>query len=326
MEVLLLEKLAPEAMSWLEARHEAVYYPQLVDDLPTLRKAIYKTEALLLPRKLVVTQDFLEFGPRLKALARLHEGSDNTDTDACRDRGVRVIQCATANVRSNAEYLLGGLLALYRRGIVSSLQGNRHAEIRQGRELNGSVVGILGLSPSAHALAILLQAVGARLIGYDPAVHHSAPLFKRLEVEPVSLVDLMSQADAVSMQMMYASRYERFINANVLEHCKPGQIWVSTSRSRLFDIEALSQALGDGRIESCLLDGAEAGFASQESPLHGANNLFLTPRLGSNTREAHLRASWYVAHRIHESLTLPRNSALDSSTSAPMVLGGASAQ
>ncbi len=323
MEVLLLEKLAPEAMAWLEARHEAVYFPQLQDDLPTLRKAIYKTEALLLPRKLVVTKDFLEFGPRLKAIARLHEGSDNTDIDSCRDRGVRVIQCATANVRSNAEYLLGGLLALFRRGIVSSLQGDRHAEIRQGRELNGSVVGILGLSPSAHALAILLHAVGARLIGYDPAVHHSAPLFKRLEVEPVSLVDLMSQSDAVSMQMVYASRYERFINANVLEHCKPGQIWVSTSRSRLFDIEALAQALADGRIESCLLDGAEAGFASKESPLHGAGNLFLTPRLGAHTREAHLRASWYVAHRIHESLTLPRNSGLDSSISAPMALGSA---
>ena len=231
-------------MSWLEARHEAVYYPQLADDLPTLRKAIYKTEALLLPRKLVVTQDFLECGPRLKAIARLHEGSDNTDTEACRERMVRVIQCATANVRSNAEYLLGGLLALYRRGIVSSLQGIRHAEIRQGRELNGSVVGILGLSPSAHALAILLQAVGARLIGYDPAVHRSAPLFKRLEIEPVSLVDLMSQSDAVSMQMVHASRYERFVNANVLEHCKPGQIWVSTSRSRLFDVDALAQAGG----------------------------------------------------------------------------------
>ena len=39
------------------------------------------------------------------------------------------------------------------------------------------------------------------------------------------------------------------------------------------------------------------------TPLHELNNLFLTPRLGSHTREARLRASWYVAHRIHETLT-----------------------
>jgi hypothetical protein len=37
--------------------------------------------------------------------------------------------------------------------------------------------------------------------------------------------------------------------------------------------------------------------------LHAVPNLHLTPRLGSHTREAKLRASWYVAHRIHESLS-----------------------
>jgi hypothetical protein len=36
--------------------------------------------------------------------------------------------------------------------------------------------------------------------------------------------------------------------------------------------------------------------------LYDLPNLHLTPRLGSHTREAKLRASWYVAHRIHETL------------------------
>jgi phosphoglycerate dehydrogenase-like enzyme len=320
VEVLLLEPLAPEVMAWLEARHEAVYYPQLADDLPTLRKAIYKTQALVLPRKLVVTQEFLDFAPKLKAVARLHVGTDNTDLQACRDRHVRVIQSATANVRSNAEYLLCGLLGLYRRGVVSSLMGQRHVEIALGRELNGSVVGILGLAPTAHALAILLHAVGARLVGYDPAVHHSAPLYKRLAIEPVSLSELMARSDAVSVQMMYATRYRQFINDNVLAHCKPGQVWVGTSRTSLFDTQALANALSDGRINACMLDGAEAGFASQGSPLHAATNLFLTPRLGSHTKEALLRSSWYVAHRIHEALTLPSPSSYDSGLSVPAEL------
>jgi D-3-phosphoglycerate dehydrogenase len=35
------------------------------------------------------------------------------------------------------------------------------------------------------------------------------------------------------------------------------------------------------------------------------DNLYITPRLGSYTRESRLRASWYVAHRIHEALTAP---------------------
>ena len=62
-------------------------------------------------------------------------------------------------------------------------------------------------------------------------------------------------------------------------------------------------ALSDGRMDACLVDGAGEGFAAEGSPLHGIPNLHLTPRLGAHTREAKLRASWYVAHRIHDTLS-----------------------
>lgn len=312
MDILLLERLVPEALAWLESRHSIESRPDLATDLAALRKAVYKAQAVVLPRKVVVTREFLDFAPMLKAVARMHVGTDNTDLEACRDRKVRVIQATTANVRSNAEYLLASLLLLYRRGIGSSLIGDRHADIRIGRELNGSVVGIFGLAPTAHTLALMLHSLGAKLIGYDPAVHHTAPIWSRLQIQPVSLPELMVQADAVSVQMMYASRYQGFINDKVLAHCKPGQVWVGISRSQLFDAQALARALTDGRIEAAMLDGAEAGFASRGTPLHELGNLFLTPRLGSHTRESRLRASWYVAHRIHETLSAPRTSGLDS--------------
>lgn len=329
MDILLLERLVPEALAWLEARHSVECRAELADDPSALRKAAYKAQAVVLPRKVVVTREFLDFAPLLKVLARMHVGTDNTDLEACRERKVRVIQATTANVRSNAEYLLAGLLLLLRRGIGSALIGDRHAELRLGRELNGSVVGIFGLAPTAHTLAPMLHALGAKLIGYDPAVHHTAPIWSRLQVQPVSLQELVAHADAVSVQVMYASRYQGFINDKMLAPCKPGQLWVGISRSHLFDPDALAKALTDGRIEACMLDGAEAGFASKGSVLHELNNLFLTPRLGSHTREARLRASWYVVHRIHETLAAPRGSALDQLASAPMDLdaagGGASA-
>ncbi|WP_354004912.1 NAD(P)-dependent oxidoreductase [Ramlibacter albus] len=311
-DILLLERLVPEALAWLEARHSVEVRPELATDASLLRKSVYKAHAVVLPRKVVVTREFLDFAPMLKAVARMHAGTDNTDLEACRDRKVRVIQATTANVRSNAEYLLASLLLLYRRGIGSSLIGDRHADIRLGRELNGSTVGIFGLAPTAHTLALMLHSLGAKLIGYDPAVHHTAPLWGRLQVQPVSLRDMMSQADAISVQMMYASRYNGFVNDKVLAHCKPGQVWVGTSRSLLFEPDALARALTDGRIEAAMFDGAEAGFASRGSPLHELGNLFLTPRLGSHTRESRLRASWYVAHRIHETLSAPQHGVLDS--------------
>jgi D-3-phosphoglycerate dehydrogenase len=101
---------------------------------------------------------------------------------------------------------------------------------------------------------------------------------------------------------------------------------VGTSRSQLFDVQALADALTDGRIEACMLDGAEAGFASKGTPLHELRNLFLTPRIGSHTRESRLRASWYVAHRVHETLAAPRISTLDQLTSGSMALEPGSGQ
>ena len=320
MDILLLERLVPEAHEWLEARHCVECRPELAADPSALRKAIYKAEALVLPRKVVVTRELLDFAPLLKAVARMNVGTENTDLEACRDRKVRVIEATTANVRSNAEYLLAGLLLLYRRGIGAPLAGDPHAEVRLGRELHGSIVGILGLAPAAHALAFMLNALGAKLVGYDPAVHSSAPIWKRLQIQPVSVRELMTLSDSVSVQVLYASRYQGFVNDKVLAHCKLGQLWVGISRSQLFDTEALARALTDGRIEACMLDGAEAGFAGRGTPLHELNNLVLTPRLGSHTRESRLRASWYVAHRIHEALTGPAPVNYDHVPSMPMGL------
>jgi phosphoglycerate dehydrogenase-like enzyme len=320
VDILLVEQLAPEARAWLEGLHSVQNLPELAGDPSALRKAIYKTQALVLPRKVVVTREFLDFAPRLKAVARVHVGTDNTDLEACRDRRVRVIQASTANVRSNAEYLLAALLLLYRRGIGAAMIGERQGDMRIGRELNGSVVGILGLAPTAHTFSLMLHALGAKLIGYDPAVHHTAPIWSRLHVRPVTLQEVMAHSDAVSVQVMYASRYQHFINDKVLAHCKRGQVWAVISRSHLFEPQALAKALGDGRIESCMMDGAEAGFASLGSVLHDLPNLLITPRLGSYTREARLRSSWYVAHRIHETLTRPQVSGLDQLSSNPMEL------
>lgn len=303
MEVLLVEPLVSDALLWLQERYEVSYQPELADDPVALRNAAYKTRAIVLPPHVIVSQQFLDFSPRLELVARMQISSDNTDVDACRRRNIRLVQARSATVRSNAEYILYGLLMLYRRGMVSALLGRKISQVRMGRELGGSTVGLLGLAPVAHILAPMLKALGVRLLGYDPAVHHAAPHWHRLGVEPVTVQEMLSRADAVSVQVVYASRFKGWINERLLNHCKPGQLWVGVSRGALFDPEALALALTDGRIDACLLDGASPQFAAEGSPLHGIPNLHLTPRLGSHTREAKLRASWYVAHRIHETLS-----------------------
>lgn len=303
MEVLLLEALVSEALEWLQEHYDVSYQPELADDPAALRDAICRVRALVLPPHVIVSRPLLNVAPRLQLVARLQASNGNTDVEACQRRKIRVVQARSAVVRSNAEYILYGLLMLYRRGMVSALLGRQIAHVRMGRELAGSTVGLLGLAPVAHVLAPMLRSLGVHLLGYDPAIHQDAPLWDHLQVEPVSAQALLARSDAVSLQMVFAPRFTGWINERLLNHCRPGQLWVGVSRSALFDPEALALALCDGRIDACLLDGANPQFAAEGSPLHGIPNLHLTPRLGSHTREAKLRASWYVAQRIHETLS-----------------------
>jgi phosphoglycerate dehydrogenase-like enzyme len=305
-------------MAWLEARHSVLYRPQLAHDERALRHSTDKVRAIVVPNRVVVNQDFLDFAPKLEVVARLQVGSDNIDLESCRERDVKVLQARSANLRANAEFLIGALLLLYRQSMFAALapkavpgsaprasmppnDATGHFEL--GREINGSTIGLLGIGPAASVLAGLLTGMGARLIGYDPALHHSSPMWQQMRVQPVSLPEMMSTADAVSVQMLYASRFKDFVNARVLAACKRHQVWVSISRSALFDTKAMAEALQDGRIGAWLTDSADEGESNALPLLRTLPNFYATPRIGSQTREARQRASWYMAHRLHDVLT-----------------------
>ncbi len=320
-------------MAWLEARHSLLYRPKLAHDERGLRHSTDKVRAMVLPNQVRVNQEFLEFAPCLEVIVRMQVGTDNIDLEACQDRNIKVLQARNANVRANAEFLLGSLLLLYRQGILEALRpapppiNAPNAPIHKihapallaGREINGSTIGLLGIVPGAGVLAALLTSMGARLIGYDPALHHSSPIWQQLRVQPVSLVDMMSTADAVSVQMLYASRFKGFVNARVLASCKPQQLWVSISRSALFDAAAMAQAMQDGRIGAWLTDSADDGGSRDYQLLRALPTFYATQRIGSSTRESRQRASWYVAHRLHDVLS-PQDAHKDASGSRSMSL------
>ncbi len=297
------------------------YRPALARDERALRHSTDHVRAVVVPNHVLINQDFLDFAPKLEVVARMQIGTDNIDLETCRDRNIKVLQARSANVRANAEFILGALLLLYRQGIMRAVTARLQAAntitepappassaarapaMPIGREINGSTIGLLGIGPAASALAGLLTAMGARLIGYDPALHHSSPIWQQMHVQPVSLLDMMSTADAVSVQMLYASRYKGFINERILAACKRHQVWVSIARSALFDTAAMVAALQDGRIDAWLTDSADDNDTPAYALLRTLPNFYATQRMGSFTRESHQRASWYMAHRLHDLLS-----------------------
>ena len=77
---------------------------------------------------------------------------------------------------------------------------------------------------------------------------------------------------------------------------------VSIAHSALFNEASLADALISGRLAAAWLDSLEPGALDLGRPLHGVENLQITPRVASTTRESRLRSAWAVARRIDEML------------------------
>jgi D-3-phosphoglycerate dehydrogenase / 2-oxoglutarate reductase len=297
MEILIVEPLEPEVMQWLAERHAVRYVPELARDPRALRQALFNVRALVIPPSVALDAQVLHYAPALRAVGRLSAGAENIDLDACARAGVEVVRSVTASAVAEAEFMIGALLALFRRVPVVSPDG-----LLVGRELGGATIGLVGMVPAARSLAQLLAAFGSRVIGYDPAVHASDNVWSRWRVEPLPLRELVEQSDGVCVQLTYFSRYQGLLGERFLPHCKPNQVLVSIAHSHLFDEAALADVLGTGRMAAAWFDSLEPGAMDPGRPLSEIDTLQVTPRVASTTRESRVRAAWAVARRIDELL------------------------
>jgi len=208
-----------------------------------------------------------------------------------------VVRPATASANAEAEFAIGALLQMLRRVPVLSPEG-----LLVGRELGGTKVGLIGMAPAARPLALLLAAFGARVFGYDPAVHASDSLWARWSVAPMGLRELMESCDGVCVLLTYFSRYQGLLGERLLTNCKANQVIVSLAHSNLFDEAALADALTSGRVAAAWFDSMEPGTLDPGRPLRHLDTLQVTPHVASTTLESRSRSAWAVARRIDELL------------------------
>lgn len=298
MVVLIVEPLDPEVMQWLVARHAVRYAPDLARDPRALRLSLRNVQALIIPPTVALDADTLLRAPMLKAVGRLSAGAENIDFEACARAGVEVVRPSDATAQAEAEFMIGALLQMLRRVPVVNAEG-----LLVGRELGSATVGLIGMVPAAQPLALLLQAFGTRVIGYDPALHANDPLWARWLVEPLGLRELMEQSDGVCVMLSYYSRYQGLLGERYLAFCKANQVLVSLASTSLFDENTLAEVLGSGRMAAAWFDSLEPGLLAPGRLLHQIDTLQVTPRVASTTLESRVRAAWDVARRIDTLLT-----------------------
>jgi D-3-phosphoglycerate dehydrogenase len=298
MELLIVEPLEPEVLRWISLRHSVRHAPQLARDPRAFRRALHGVRALVIPASVTLDAKTLRHAPHLQVVGRITAGAENIDLEACTRAGVELVRGCSATAQAEAEFMICALLTLLRRVPVIAADG-----LRLGRELGTCVVGLVGMAQAADKLSRLLAAFGADVVGYDPSLHASDPVWERWNVRPLGLRELLEQSDAVCVQLNYFSRYHGLLGERFLPSCKPDQVMVSIAHSALFDESALADVLRSGRVAAAWLDSLEPGALAAGRPLAGLETLQVTPRVASTTRESRLRAAWDVVRRIDEVLT-----------------------
>ena len=251
-----------------------------------------EADAVIVRSRTKVDRRFIDSAPNLRLVVRAGVGLDNIDLKYAQEKGITVRNTPNATVVSVAELTLGLILAAARhipKAHSSTKAGLWEKKKLKGMELYGKVLGIVGMGRIGRAVAERARCLGMEVIYYDVI---DVPGYRK-----VSLEDLFSEADVVSLHLPLNEGTRGMIDYSLMARMKEGAILVNTARGQLIPTGDLIRILEEGRI-TVALDVYE-----EEPPppdLLKYENLITTPHIGAQTREAQRRAAEEAARVVVE--------------------------
>ncbi len=208
------------------------------------------------PASGMVSEALLARCPDLLCVSSGGAGYDTVDLAACTRAGVAVVNQAGANAASVAEMTFALLLSLVKRlaesdaALRSGMATSREALM--GEEIDGRVMGIVGLGEIGRRVVPIARGFGLRPIAFDPLL--SDDEIRSRGAEPVSFAGLLEQADIVSLHCPLDANTRGMMDASAFAGMKQGALFLSTARGGIHDEEALLAALQSGKMAGAGLD------------------------------------------------------------------------
>ena len=247
--------------------------------------------------------------PKLKLIATRSTGYDHIDLAEARRRGITVANVPSYGENTVAEFAMGLLLALSRKIIDADERvretGVFSQEGLRGFDLKGKTIGIIGAGRIGTHMIRMAQGFDMQVIVFD--IKPDVALAEKLGFTHVSLQELFSSSDVISLHVPLNPHTRLLINKENIGSLKKGVHIINTSRGAVIETDALIEGLKNGIIEGAALDvleeegdlGDELELLSMEHP--NANNLkttlenhflirhprvIVTPHIAFNTEEA----------------------------------------
>ena len=287
--------LAPQALALLEG-HEVIYAGKTPteDDLVALCGA--HDPVAIIVRYGKVGAAVMDAAPSLRVISKHGSGTDTIDKVAAQARGIEVVAAVGANAAAVAEQALALLLACAKS--VVALDARMHAghwdkATHKSLELGGRTVGLVGLGAIGLRFARMADALGMRVIGFDPFAKDLPPY-----VESVDLDTIWREADAISLHCPLTETNRGFVNAATLALCRRGVILVNTARGGLIDEADLLAAVRSGQVAAAGLDSFAVEPMTAGHPFQGEKNFVLSPHIGGVTGDAYVNMGVAAARNL----------------------------
>ncbi|SNB68437.1 D-3-phosphoglycerate dehydrogenase [Arboricoccus pini] len=302
--IMLLEGVHENAVldlhnaGYLDVEH----YPASISEEELIRR-IPGVWFLGIRSRTQVTERVLAAADSLVSVGCFCIGTDQVELSSAKRRGIPVFNAPFSNTRSVAELVIGEIIMLMRGIFPKSSAAHEGQWIKSAAnswEVRGKTLGIVGYGNIGTQLSVMAEALGMRVLFFDPVPKLALGQAERVS----SLGELLEAADVISLHVPDTLSTQGMIGAEELARMRQGSFLINAARGRVVDVEALADALRRRHLLGAAVDvfprepkGGDEDFIS---PLRGIPNVILTPHIGGSTSEAQARIGHEVAQKLIE--------------------------
>ena len=294
MKIVMLDGYTTDegVLSWseLEKLGEFVYYERTPVDKVVERA---KDAEILISNKVVLTKEVLSRLDKLKYIGLLSTGFNVVDLDYAKQRGIPVCNIPNYSTKSVAQLTIALMLEIAM-GVGKHAQSVKSGEWAKSKdfcyttqsitELDGKTIGLIGYGAIAREVAKIASALGMRVLAYKRTPSVSDGI-----ANMVTLDELYSRSDVISMHCPMNSDSDKMIDEDAIAKMKDGVIILNTARGGVVDEVAIRKGLDSSKILGYGADVLSLEPPTNDNPLIGAPNCYITPHIAWASREAKSR-------------------------------------
>jgi D-3-phosphoglycerate dehydrogenase len=235
-----------------------------------------------------VTRAVIRAAPRLRVIGRYGVGVDNIAVDTASELGIPVTNVPVYCVDEVAEHTIALLLSVARRTALYD------ASVRAGEwqlalgmpihRIAGSTLGVVGFGHIGRAVTSRAIGLGMRVLVNDRSATRED--IRAAGAEPASLVQLLGSSDTVTVHVPLTPATRGLIDADRLAAMKTGAVLINCARGAIVDLDALANALRQGRLAGAGVDVFEPERLPPDHPLVGIPTAVLTPHVAFYSEES----------------------------------------